>query len=197
LEVNSIALFSYKTPYKPEPSEHIMNFLGVRKLHYVFDVIQLNRLDWNDFLNHPNPVASALMAKMKIARKDRVKVKLACLKMLTGLELNEAQKRLLSGFIDIYLNLNERESETFRVALAKEPPPKQEQIMELTTSWKIEGKREVLLEQLNFRFGELKPKMQKQILGLSEQTTEKLARAIFGFTNINDLIKWLAQSENQ
>jgi Domain of unknown function (DUF4351) len=162
-------------------------------------VVQLNLLDWRTYLNYPNPVASAFMAKMKIEEKDRVKVKLACLKMLTGLKLNPAQKRLLTGFIDIYLKLTQPESQAFAVELAKEPPPKQEKIMELTTSWKeegiIEGKRQMVLDLINFRFGKIKPSAEKQISGLSETKIEELAKAIFGFTNQSDLTDWLAQNK--
>jgi Domain of unknown function (DUF4351)/Putative transposase, YhgA-like len=215
IKVKSFAIFSYNSPYIPEPSQHIMEFPdGERDLDYHFKVVQLNLLDWRTYLNYPNPVASAFMAKMKIEEKDRVKVKLACLKMLTGLKLNPAQKRLLTGFIDIYLKLTQPESQAFAVELAKEPPPKQEKIMELTTSWKeegiligraegkiegitegkIEGKRQMVLEQINFRFGKIKPSAEKQISGLGEPKIEELAKAIFGFTNQADLTAWLKQN---
>jgi flagellar biosynthesis/type III secretory pathway protein FliH len=181
---------------------------------------QLNLLDWRTYLKYPNPVASAFMAKMKIDRKDPVKVKLACLKMVTGLKLNPAQKRLLTGFIDTYLKLNQLESESFTVELAKEPAPQQEKIMELTTSWKEEGiligraegiqvgkaegkaegiqegKREMLLELLTYRFGELKETVKKQGTALSEEKTEALAKATFGFNNLADLTKWLKENKS-
>ena len=32
--------------------------------------VQLNRLDWSAFVDSPNPVASALMARVKIARES-------------------------------------------------------------------------------------------------------------------------------
>ncbi|GEM_PF-3865043 len=40
-------------------------------LEFNYRVIQLNRLNWRDFLRYQNPAASALMAKMKIAPCDR------------------------------------------------------------------------------------------------------------------------------
>jgi hypothetical protein len=76
LPVYSIALFSYDSGNYIEPNEFILQFPNGRKLGYDFDAIQLNRLNWQDYLNRPNPVASALMANMKIAKEDRVKAKL-------------------------------------------------------------------------------------------------------------------------
>lgn len=45
-------------------------------LQFEYAAIQLNRLPWRRFVGHSNPVAIALMAKMKMAPADRPKVKL-------------------------------------------------------------------------------------------------------------------------
>jgi len=45
-------------------------------LDFSFQAIQLNRLNWRDYLRQANPVASALMAKMNIASADRPRVML-------------------------------------------------------------------------------------------------------------------------
>gem|GEM_PF-2864600 len=37
--------------------------------------MQLNRLNWRDYLNYPDPVACALMAKMQIAHEYRTQVR--------------------------------------------------------------------------------------------------------------------------
>ncbi|CCI14543.1 hypothetical protein MICAE_3030002 [Microcystis aeruginosa PCC 9806] len=58
--------------------------------------MQLNRLNWRDFLNQPNPVASALMARMNIAEKERAKVKAECLRLLITLRLDSARMQLIS-----------------------------------------------------------------------------------------------------
>jgi predicted transposase YdaD len=207
IPVCSFAVFSYKTPYDPELGQYVEWLPHRKALEYNYDVLQLNLLDWKNYLNRPNPLASALMSKMRIVRKDRVKVKIACLKMLAGLELNRAQKRLLSGFIDTYLDLNTKEQQNFEEELVKEPFEEQEKIMELTTSWKeegikigraegkAEGRREMVLEQLNFRFGELKTPFRKQILALSEAKIQELAKAIFEFKSLNDLTSWLDQNQ--
>src|SRR4051794_37662912 len=67
LPVYPIAVLSYDTPLRPEPDEYRVEFPDKTVLVFRFTVIQLNRLNWRDFVNRPNPVAVALMAKMRIA----------------------------------------------------------------------------------------------------------------------------------
>jgi hypothetical protein len=80
LPVYPIVFFSYDAPLREEPSSHRVGFPDVTVLNFSYRVIQLNRLNWRDFLRQPNPVASALMAKMGIAAEDRPQVKLECLR---------------------------------------------------------------------------------------------------------------------
>jgi flagellar biosynthesis/type III secretory pathway protein FliH len=109
-------------------------------LTFNFQSIQLNQLNWRDFLQYQNPVAAALMAKMKIAEKDRPKVKVECLRLLVNLQLDPARNFLISGFVDTYLRLNPAEEEVFQTEIARiEPATEQEKIMQLTTSWMEQG----------------------------------------------------------
>ena len=66
-----------------------------------------------DYVGRANPVASALMARMRIPAGERPRVKLECLRLLVGLRLEPAQQRLISGFVDTYLPLNEAEGLQF------------------------------------------------------------------------------------
>lgn len=102
LPVYPIALFSYHAPQRLEPSYHQVIFPDLEVLCFNFRVIQLNRLNWRDFLAQPNPVASALMAKMNITPEERPRVKAECLRLLATLRLNPAKTKLISGFIDTY-----------------------------------------------------------------------------------------------
>jgi len=180
-----------------------MAFPNKRVLDFNYDVIQLNRLNWRNFLNQPNPVASALMAKMRIAPKDRPKVKLACLRMLVGLKLNPVQKRLISGFVDTYLQLDENQVQEFQAGLGKFPADEKEEVMELTTSWKregieigrkeglVEGERELLVRLLKHRFGELGPELEGQVKALSLGQIEDLSIAMLDFKSRDELVGWL------
>ena len=113
LKIYPIALFSFDEPNRIEPNTYSVDFPNKRVLHFDFEVISLSRLDWRDFLARPNPVASALMAKMQIAPEDRPLVKAECLRMMVNLPLDEARTQLLSGFVDMYLVLDAVEETVF------------------------------------------------------------------------------------
>jgi hypothetical protein len=108
-------------------------------LEFNYRVIQLNRLQWQDFISLQNPVASALMSKMRIRTQERPTVKLLSLQLLSQLGLNPAQVQLISGFIDTYLELNAQEEVVFQEQLASIEPRQEEEVMEIVTSWMREG----------------------------------------------------------
>lgn len=56
LPVYPVVIFSYDSPLRPEPTSYRVEFPGFTVLEFNFRVIQLNRLNWRDFLNHPNPL---------------------------------------------------------------------------------------------------------------------------------------------
>ncbi|HLO86855.1 MAG TPA: hypothetical protein VK203_17895 [Nostocaceae cyanobacterium] len=61
------------------------------------------------------------------------------LQLLANLGLNPAQLQLISGFIDTYLKLNTQETALFTEQLEKIEPRKQEEVMQIVTSWMEEG----------------------------------------------------------
>ena len=111
LPIYPIALFSFDRPKRPEPDRFQVAFSTRTVLDFHFHAIQLNRLNWRDFVGKPNPVAAALMAKMQIAPADRTKVKLECLRLLATLRLDPARTKLISGFVDSYLKLTAQETQ--------------------------------------------------------------------------------------
>ena len=115
LPVYPIALFSHGS-LRPEANEFRIAFPNREVLRFEYDVVQLSRLKWQDFVGRPNPVASALMARMGMAPEDRPRAKLECLRSLVTLGLNPARERLISGFIDSYLRLDEGGGVAFRAA---------------------------------------------------------------------------------
>ncbi len=91
-----IVVFSYDSPKRPAKTNFVMELPYHKVLDFNYQVIQLNRLNWRDFLNQPNPIASALMAKMNISKRDRPQVKAECLRLLVSFELDPAKIQLLS-----------------------------------------------------------------------------------------------------
>jgi predicted transposase YdaD len=88
------------------------------------------------------------MSKMKIAKKDRPKVKAECLRLLLTLRLDPAKTRLVSKFVDTYLRLDLREEKTFQAEIDKLEPAQKEGIMETLTSWEERGMRLAALKML-------------------------------------------------
>ena len=172
-------------------------------LEFNYKVIQLNRLDWRDFLSQPNPVASALMAKMNIASEDRPRVKSECLRLLATLRLNPARMRLISGFIDTYLRLNVEEERQFLLELSRIEPVERQVVMEIVTSWmqqgieqglqqgRQEGELALIMRLLNRRLDGVAPEVEERIQSLSINQLEDLGEALLDFSDASDLAAWL------
>jgi hypothetical protein len=119
LPIYPIALLSYASPRKPQPDGLRIAFPDFEALAFNYRVVQLNRLDWRDYLSRPNPVASALMANMKIAKQDRLRVKAERLRLMLTLKLNPVKMRLIIGYLDTYLRLTASEQKQFLATLVK------------------------------------------------------------------------------
>lgn len=207
LPIYPIVIFSYDNPLTPEPNTFNVDFPDKKILMLNYEVVQLNQLNWRDYLKHENPVASALMAKMKIAPKDRPKVKSECLRMLATLRLNKARMKMISGFVDTYLRLNAEEEEIFKAEVEKFEPVKKEVVMEIVTSWQLqgreegreegrqegrqEGKLELIIRLLNRKIGLVEPELEERIHQLPNDQLENLAEALLDFTSRSDLLTWL------
>ena len=137
--VYPIVVFSYDSPQRLDRSSFIIDFPDKQVLNFDYEIVQLNRLNWRDFLQQKNPVAAALMAKMKIDERDRPQVKAECLRLMVTLKLDPARMYLISGFIDTYLNLSQQEELIFQSQLSTMELEEQAQIMQITTSWEQKG----------------------------------------------------------
>ncbi|BAZ79971.1 hypothetical protein NIES73_12190 [Sphaerospermopsis kisseleviana NIES-73] len=199
LPIFPIVIFSYDEPKRPEKNQYTVNFPNRKILEFNYVAIQLNNLNWRNFLNQPNPVAAALMAKMDFAPEERVRVKLECLRMLVTLQLNPAKMELISGFIDTYLRLNTIEEQQLETELKQANLVEQEQIMEIVTSWMEkgieQGEQKIVKKLLKRRFNNITPSLENRINELSVEQIESLADAIFDFQSVDNLINWLDQQK--
>jgi predicted transposase/invertase (TIGR01784 family) len=209
-----IVIFSFDEPYREEPNQYLVEFENLKVMEFNFFSIQLNRLNWIDFLNQPNPVAAALMSKMKIDPSDRPRVKVECLRLLATLRLTPAKSRLISGFVDTYLRLNVQEEQAFQTVVGTLEESEQEGIMQIVTSWmeqgiaqgeqrgeergvlkgRTEGEQSLILRLLKRRIGELSPVMVQQIQSLSLVQLESLGEALLDFTRADDLVTWMQRN---
>jgi len=204
LSIYPIAIFSYNAPQRLEPNFHQVSFPDFDVLKFNYRVIQLNRLNWRDFLHQSNPVASALMAKMKMTESERVQVKVECLRLMTTLRLDAARMQLISGFIDTYLRLSAEQERQFQAQISTiKPDNRREEVMEIVTSWMQQGIEQglqqglqqgevaLILRQLNRRFGSVAPRLEAQIRSLSIEQLESLGEALLDFSAVSDLVSWL------
>jgi hypothetical protein len=199
LPVYPIVIFSYDRPKTPAPHRYQVGFKDLNVLDFNYRVIQLNRLQWRDFLNSPNPIASALMAKMAIAPEDRPKVKAECLRLLVSLKLNPAKMQLISGFVDTYLLLNPEEELQFNQELSTFIESTQEEVMQLTTSWMrqgleqglSQGKRETIERLMLKKFGAIADPYLAAIEHLGLEELDSLTDVFLDFNTIQDLEEWL------
>lgn len=198
LPVYPVAVFSYAKPRRPEPDEHVVSFRDLDVLRFRFRTVQLNRMRWRDYIERENPVAAALMAKMQIEPSERPKVKTECLRLLATLKLDRARTKLISGFIDTYLNLSVEEEKLFEREIGRLAPQEKETVMEIVTSWMEKGLEEgrrsesaLIVRQLRKRLGGLREDLEAEVSQLSFTDLENLGEALLDFTSEADLETWL------
>jgi predicted transposase/invertase (TIGR01784 family) len=206
-----IVVFSFDEPYREEPQQYCVEFDDFKVMEFNFKAIQLNRLNWRDFLNQLNPVAAALMAKMRIDEGDRPRVKVECLRVLATLRLDPARTKLISGFVDTYLRLNVQEEQVFQESVGTLEGTEREGIMQIVTSWMEQGiaegrtegiaegeqrgrteeARSLILRQLTRRVGILPSEIRSQVESLTLEQLESLGEALLDFSSSADLDEWL------
>lgn len=199
LPVYPIALLTYDKPRNLEPDSYKIEFPDRRVLDFRFRTIQLNRLNWRDYLRHHNPVATTLMAKMDIAPEEQAQVKIEMLRLFSTMKLNHEKMTLIGHFIESYLKLTPEQDRTVQKAIEGFAPQKRKVVMEHMSIWKREGyeegihqgEAEVILRQLNLRIGGIGIRTQNQIKHLPSPRLQQLAEDIFAFKQKADLVDWL------
>jgi len=199
LPIYPVVIFSFAEPHRLEPNHFLMDFPGETVLNFKFKVIQLNRLPWRRFLKQPNPVATALMTRMKIAPRDRAKVKSECLRLLLTLKLDPARSELIWTFAENYLILTAQETIQYDREVAKLPQEEQETTMRLMTSMRREGihdgKETLIARQINKRFGSTPTEIAERLSTLSSNDLDNLGEAMFDFSTLADLEAWLLRNQ--
>lgn len=206
LPIYPVVIFSYDAPRRAEPENFSITFPDLPVLDFHYRVIQLNRLRWRDYVHNPNPLASALMAKMQIAPQERAKVKLECLRLLVTLKLDAARMQMISGFIDTYLELNREEQAEFVEALQEEPQHRREKVMHIAGNWmkeglqqglqqgRREGEANLVLRQLERRVGPVPQTLHKRVAKLPVEKIEALGESLLDFEHLRDLRAWLKEN---
>ncbi len=148
-----IAVLSYDEK-RTTKNQFTIEFPFYQVLIFNFLKLELRQMNWKKYLQSNNPVAAALLRKMGYSDQEKIQVKREFLRMIVKMELTPAKMRVILGFFERYLILDEQEEEK----LMKEIKQMDESadIFHLPISWeekgkkegKKEGKREVALEML-------------------------------------------------
>jgi predicted transposase YdaD len=225
LPIYPVAVLSFDWPRTKQPCTHEVRFPDLTVLQFRYALIQLNGLDWRQYLKLSNPVAVALMAKMRIAAQDRPHVQLECLRMLATLRLDPARTRLISGFINTYLQLTAAEMKQHEQEFKALSRSEREAVMEITTSWKEEGIKqglklgrkegrqkgrqegrqegrqqealELVSRLLKRRLGAIEASLLNQVEKLTRDQLELLSEDLLDFATVADLQQWLTAHSHQ
>lgn len=134
-----IAVFSYNEK-RIESNQFKIDFPFITPITFNFLKLELNRLNWRDYLIADNPAALALLSNMDYTKKERVKVKIEFLRLFANLNVDSSRQRLIYGFFERYLKLNDEEEERLMGEIDKLDLVEKDKIMELPISYEEKGK---------------------------------------------------------
>src|SRR5699024_159135 len=132
-----IAIFSYKESWDVNDFTMCIEDFEIVRFRYL--TLHLRKMSWREFISQNNPVSAALLSKMGYTEKERIKVKLEFLRILTSLQINLEKRDILMGFFHSYLTLNEEEEEILMEHVKKQKNA--QQIFEVKNPYDEKGKR--------------------------------------------------------
>ncbi|OKH35542.1 hypothetical protein NIES2119_20005 [[Phormidium ambiguum] IAM M-71] len=163
--VYPVVIFPYYVPLHLKRDTYRLEFVNQDIVRFNYKVIYLAELHWRDFLHYRNPVAIALMAKMRVAPEERLTVITECLRMMGMVTLDSAKKLLIARFVDANLPLPAVEGRKFLLSL--------------------------LMNSLKRCLGEISSEVEARICNLSIEQIAELGKEQFKFSDAADLVDWL------
>ena len=174
---------------------------GHRFLSFWFLAFGLKRSQPARYLARPEPLAWGLAALMREGAPTRARHRIACLEPVVKADLTDRQRYLLVNCAESYIELDQTAWEEYEALLA-EKGNEEVAMMEMTWAGRIahearesalqegreEGKRDLLLEQLERRFGPLSQTTVKRVRGLtSSEELSRLAARVLDAPSLEDL----------
>ncbi len=161
-------------------------------LDFSYLAVPLHRLNWRDYVRKPNPIACALMSRMRVSPDERFRVKSESLRLLSTLELEPSRRRMIAKYINAYLPLTADEEKKIRwkvdlsdlesvdVATAEDSDNRNRM-----------GKVDIILRQLSCRTGILPGRIAGQIENLTSNELDDLGEALLSFSHPAEIEGWL------
>lgn len=157
--------------------------LSPNLVNFGYVVFGLAGCDPAEYLDRPEPLAWGLAALMRGGTLNRPRLKLACLRRIASADLGEERRLLLVNCVESYLELKPEEAAEYATLCAVQ---ENREVRAMATSWadRLEAKgreeglqkgmheglramREVLLSQLEQRFGPLPETIRERVESIS------------------------------
>ncbi len=142
MKILSVVVFSSGVKVE-ETDEYSMEFPFLKTLRFRFLKVQLKKQDWKSYRDCVNPIAAAMLSRMKYSSPERIEVKLAHLRIIARLSLPAEKVELIMAYFDSGMTLTEEEELIIDQRLQDEFGRKEsEKIMGFVTSYQLKGQKE-------------------------------------------------------
>ena len=196
LPVVPIAVFSDDAEWTESVPDFFELTLSPRsRVRFDFHLIKLSQLDYRPFLKSANPLAFALMAKMKYTRRQRVRLKADFLRLILRSGVDAARESLLVEFVETYMPLRTAD-EVHQFDELVQVDESYVEVRNMVTAYEkvgiekgIEkGKLEALLLLLDERFENLPDAIRRKVRRInSSKRIDELLLAVLKVKSLSEL----------
>jgi len=169
------------------------------KTEFEFPIVKLldYRAKWSELEADRNPFATVVMVHLRTLetkndRKARKVYKLALIKRLYEQGFSREDIINLYNLIDWMMTLSKDLEREFQQELNKyEEEKNMPYITSIERSGRLKGEQNMIIQLLNYRFGEIDPLVIQQVRRLTSKKLTELGKAIFNLSTVTDLQQWL------
>lgn len=164
------------------------HFWELRPIRFEYLYVGLPALDGVKYVEGDNWLGVALAALMRIPKEQVAWLGAEALRRLVDAPLNDQRRFLLGECVQAYLPLDEVQQKEYEKLVATESFTKVK-AMNMTVYEKglMQGRREVLREQLEKRFGPLAPQMWDRVNQMNLDQLKQLSLALPGANTLQEL----------
>ncbi|MBC7529165.1 MAG: DUF4351 domain-containing protein [Chthonomonadaceae bacterium] len=212
LRVYPFAVFSFGKPLRREPDTYSEVTFEKEIVRFWFHAIQLNQMNWRDYLGSENPVATALMTKMQVEQADRATIRREFMRLFLTMKFDRTKMKVISEFMGTYLKLTSEENREVRKEIENTMTPvQQKEYYTYLNPWEEAGMERGLeqgivrgieqgqrdgeirfaLRVIKSKFGPLDEALMERISGLELPKVEDLAGVLINFQTVKELENWL------
>lgn len=165
-------------------------------VRFEFPYVGLPGLDGESFLDTDNPLAWALTAFMRIAPERRAGANAESLRRVALARLDHKRQRVLVECLEAFTPLDHRQQREYEQLVASEPFQETQHVIKTIfdeaeergiEKGREQGRHELLLLQLEQKFGPLSQRVRTRIERLTEAESRALARKLLSAQSIKEL----------